>query len=157
MSNANPIQTAFDLQRTALEQTQNVTHEAVEAQKAAVNAMVDGAETAESLADQNARLTKEALHAYFDAVEQATPADAEVDFDQARELVDEQFEAYDEAQAESWSAVHEALAESADGFEQFADEYVDAVDESFDTFLDAHEEVESSAVDAAEEIDVSAA
>ena len=157
MSNANPIQTAFDFQRTALEQTRNATHEAVEAQKTAMNAMVDGVETAESMSEQNARLTKEALHAYFDAVEQMTPADAEMDLDQARELVDEQFEAYDEAQAESWSAVHEALAESADGFEQFADEYVDAVDESFDTFLDAHEEVEESAVDAAEEIDVSAA
>ena len=155
MSNANPVKTAFDLQRTALEQTQSATHEAVEAQKTAVNAAVDGLDTVESLNEQNARLTQEALHAYFDAVEQVTPEDAQVDLDQVRELVDEQFDAAAEAQDETWEAVREAAAESADGFEQFADNYVEAVDSSFDSFLEAHEEVEANAVDAAEEIDVS--
>ena len=156
MSNANPLQTAFDMQRTVLEQTQSATHEAIKAQKAAVDAMVDGAETAESMADQNTRLTREALHAYFDAVEHATPADAEMNMGEMRELVDEQFDAYDEVQAETWSAIHEAMAEGADGVEQFADEYADAVDDSFETFLDAHEQMESNAVDAAEQIDQSA-
>ncbi|WP_248515501.1 hypothetical protein [Salinarchaeum laminariae] len=152
MTDTNPLTTAFDIQRSAIEQTHQLTHETLEAQKTAVHAMADGLETLEQVSEQSANLSQEAAHAYLDAIEQSVP---EADLDDLRALVDDGFENAEEIQAESWSAIHEATDEGVTSFETAADNYGEFVDSSFDTFLSAHEQVEENAEEF-EEIDVSA-
>jgi len=152
MTDTDPITTAFEMQRSAIEQAHDLTLESIEAQKTAVKAMVDGLETAEQVAQQGTELSQEAAHAYLDALEDTVP---EGEFDDVRQLVDESYESAGELQADAWSAIHEAAAESVEGFESAADTYGEFVDSSFDTYLSAHEHVEESAEEF-EEIDVSA-
>jgi len=152
MSDTNPITTAFDVQRSAIEQSHKLTTEALEAQKTAFNVAVDGLDTIEQISEQSADLSQEAIHAYLDAIEGSVP---EADLAEVRDLVDEGFENAEEIQGESWSAIHEAADESVATFEEAADSYGEFVDSSFDTFLSAHEQVEESAEEF-EEIDVSA-
>lgn len=158
----NPFTPIFDAQRTALKQSQKLTHDALEAQKTAFDASADGLETLESLFQQNAELTNGAVHAYVDALEANLPADA-ADFDELRTLVDEQFDAATETQSQSFEALHEAIEESGTAYDEFTDNYSEIVDSSFDAFLEGHEQAVEAAdqmavtVDeAAEEFDVSA-
>ncbi len=153
---SNPVQTAFDFQRTVLESSQRMTKSTVDAQQTAMTAFVDSMATVEEMGEQNASMTQDAIHSYFDAVEEMTPEDNEMDFTEVRELVDEQFDAYGEVSEETWSAIHEALDEANATFEEASDEYIEAVDEGFDAYLDVHEEVESSAVEMAEEMESTA-
>jgi len=152
MTDTNPLTTAFDVQRSMIEQTHQLTHETIEAQKTAVNAMADSLATLEQVSDQSAELSQEAIHAYLDAVEQVVP---EAEFDDVRALVDDGFESAEEFQDETWTAVHEAVEEGVQNFETAAENYGEFVDSSFDTYLQAHEQVEASAEEF-EEIDVSA-
>ena len=152
MADTNPMTTAFDVQRSMIEQTHQMAHETIEAQKTAVNAMADGMASLEQVADQNAELSHEALHATIDAMEQVVP---EADFTDLRELVDDGYDSTTEFQDETWTAVHEAVEEGVRNFETAADNYGEMVDSSFDTYLQAHEQVEASAEEF-EEIDVSA-
>lgn len=149
----NPMTTVFDMQRTAIEQTHKATVDAVDAQKAVVDAFVDGLDSFESLYDQNTEMTKNAIHAYLDAVEASVPEDA-YDFDEARDLVDEQIAATSDAQKDSWHSVVEALHEGSDAFDEFADNYVELVDSSFDSYLEAHEQAEEAAEDVAEDVEI---
>ncbi len=156
MSNQNPIQTAFDFQRTVLESSQRMTRSTVDAQQTAMSAFVDSMATVEELGEQNASMTQDAIHSYFDAVEEMIPEGSEMDFTEARELVDEQFDAYGEISDEAWASIHETLDEANATFEEASNEYVAAVDDGFDAYLDIHEEVESSAVEMAEEMESTA-
>ena len=88
MSNQNPIQTAFEFQRTVLESTQRMTHETLEAQKSGVEAFVNTVDTVEDLNEQNVRMTQDVLHNYLDGVEEMTPTDGDVNFDELHELVE---------------------------------------------------------------------
>ena len=65
----NPFTAVFDAQRTAVEQSQNLTHDALEAQKASISALSDAMESSSSLFESNTEMTKGAIHAYFDALE----------------------------------------------------------------------------------------
>ncbi|WP_265107775.1 hypothetical protein [Halosolutus halophilus] len=158
----NPMTQIFDAQRTAVEQSQNLTHDALEAQKTSISAVADVVQTSGAMFESNAELTKGAIHAYFDAMEASLPEEA-ADFDEARELVDEGFDAATEAQSQSLEAVVEAIEESEAAYDEFAGNYSEVVDSSFDAFLEAHEQVEQNVTavaenveEAADEFDVSA-
>ncbi|WP_255167742.1 hypothetical protein [Natrononativus amylolyticus] len=158
----NPFTPVFEAQRTALEQSRTLTHDAVAAQQATFGAIADAMSASDSLVEQNAELTKGAAHAYIDALEATIPEES-VDFDDLRELVDEQFDAATDAQRESLESLVEAVEESEEAYEQFAGRYTEAVDTSFDSFLEAHEQAEANVEsvvenveDAAEEFDTAA-
>lgn len=148
-TDANPISTAFDVQRSMLEQTQSATVEVVEAQKTAVNAAADSVDTFQELSEQSTQFNRDAVHAYIDAVEQINP---EADVDELRDLVDDSFESAEEFQEESWSAVQETVDETVDGWETAADNYTEIVDSTFDSYLEAHEQVEEG-VEELEDVD----
>ncbi len=158
----NPFTPFFDAQRTAVEQSQKLTHEALDAQKTSFGASVTALEAMESLLEQNAELTNGAVHAYVDALEANMPAEA-AEFDELRTFVDEQFDAATETQGQSFEALYDAIEESESAYDEFADNYSEVVDSSFDAFLEGHEQVvevsdEMAATvdEAAEEIDISA-
>ena len=149
MTDTNPIQTAFEFQRTAVEQTQQATHDVVEAQKALVETFANSVEPVAALQAQTNDMSQQAAHAYLDAVESSLPEDA-ADFDELHEAVDDGFESVDDVQADAWESFGEVLDESVTAFDEAADNYTDAVDTTFDTFLNAHEQVEESVEDVAE-------
>lgn len=150
-TNQNAIAAVFDAQRTAIEQSQRLTHDTVEAQKAAFQAIVDGVDVTQSVAEQNTDLSQRAIHAYLDALEVVLPADA--DLSEVRTIVDDQIEAVSETQDQSFAALVDAVEESGTAFDELADSYVEVVDNSFDAFLDSHERLEANVEEAADEFD----
>lgn len=136
-----PTQSVLEMQRTAIRQSHEATRETVEAQKAALEAAIDGADAYRSVSEQGTELSKGAVFAYLDAIEAMNPGGAE-DVAELRTSVDEQFDAAAEIQRDAWNSVVEAIQEGNAAFAAYADSYLDAVDTSFDTFLDAHEQVE---------------
>lgn len=153
MTDTNPIQTAFEFQRTAVEQTQQTTHDVVEAQKALVETFANSVEPVAALQAQTNDMSQQAAHASLDALEASMPEDA-ADFDELRRAIDDGFESVDDMQADAWESFGEVLDESVAAFDEAADNYTAAVDTTFDTFLNAHEQVEDSVEDVAEDIDV---
>jgi len=148
----NPITTVFEFQRTAVERSQQATHDALSAQKAAVETLAESAEAVQSLQARTAEMSQEAAHAYLDAVESALPEDA-ADFAQLREAVDDGFDGVDDLQADVWESVDEAIDENVAAFDEFADNYADAADTAFDSYLDAHEQVEDGVAGVADDFE----
>lgn len=143
----NPMTAAFEMQRQMIEQTQEMTHEAVDAQKESIQQFVDAVENLESLAEQNSDVSKQAVHAHFDAMASMMPEDS-VDFSEFEEMVDDGFDQVTDGQMQAIDAMNDAMADGASAYDEFADAYVDAVDSSFDSFLDSHEDVEAEVEDA---------
>ena len=151
----NPFTPVFQAQRTAVEQSQAMTHDVLEAQKTSFGAFANAVSASEPLVEQNADFTKGVLHATLDALEANMPEDA-ADFGDVRAMIDEQFDALTEAQLDSLETVAEALEESEQAYGEFADSYSDVVDSSFDAFLDAHEQLEANVDSMAESVEEAA-
>jgi hypothetical protein len=149
----DPITQMFDMQRTAVKQTQKATTDAIEAQKAMADLFVDSMQSTGSIMEQNATLTKQSWHAIFDAMEANMP-EGTVDFDQFRDLVDEQVDMTAESQEELVASFQEAMQEGSDAWKDYADSYTDVVDSSFDSFIEAHEEAQSNWSRASEQIEI---
>ncbi|GAB3030118.1 hypothetical protein [Natronobiforma cellulositropha] len=157
-----PLTAVLTAQRTAIEQSQAMTHDVIEAQKTSFSALADALTTSEQLVEQNADLTRSMLHAYVDAVEATMPEES-ADFEDLRSLVDESFETATEAQLESLESLVRTVEESETAYSEFSDGYVDVVDSSFDAYLEAHEqvgqsveEVAANVQEASDEFDVAA-
>lgn len=147
----NPMTAAFEMQRQMIEQTQEMTHEAVDVQKDSVHQFVDAIENMESLAEQNNDVSKQAVHAYFDAMASMLP-EGGMDVSEFEEMVDDGFDQLTESQQQAFDAMNDAMKDGASAYDEFADAYVDAVDSSFDSFLDTHEDVEAEIEDATESL-----
>jgi hypothetical protein len=144
------VSSVFEMQRTMIEQNRKAVSQFMDVQRAASESFVEGLEGLKRIQEQNVELTQDAVHAYFDTLEQL-PGDA--DFDEARELVDENFDTLEEAHAEAWAGVLESIEDGQDSVEEYTETYGDLVDSSFDSFLDAHESVEKD-LSEAEAIDI---
>jgi ABC-type transporter Mla subunit MlaD len=128
-----------------------MTHEAIDVQKDSIHQFVDAIENVERLAEQNNDVSRQAAHAYFDAMSSMLP-EGGADFSDFEQLVDDGFDQLTESQAQTFEAMNDAMADGASAYDEFADAYVDAVDSSFDSFLDAHEDVEAEVEGATESL-----
>lgn len=153
MSKSEPITTVFDVQRSAIEQSQSALKQTIDLQKRSSESLLRTLETAADASEQGNDLTKTAVDTYFDALEAAVPGTSE-GVEELRASVHEQIEVGEDVQAESWEAVRELAEQNADAAGEFADNYAAVVDDSFDAFLEAHEQVEEQTVSAAESVEI---
>jgi hypothetical protein len=148
----NPMTAAFEMQRQMIEQTQELTHETIDAQTQVVEQFLANVENLETLTEQNNEVSQQAIHAYLDAIETVMPEDS-TDFSEIEQLVDDGFEQLSENQAEAFTAMTDAIEDGAAAYDEFAAAYTDAVDSSFDAFLETHERVEADVESAAENVE----
>ncbi|ELY99816.1 hypothetical protein C482_10032 [Natrialba chahannaoensis JCM 10990] len=148
----NPFSTVFDAQRTAIKHSQNMAHDAIEAQQASIGAFANAVENSNALVESNAELTKGVIHAYFNALEASVPEDT-VEFDDLSELVDEGVDSATDAQLQSLEVAVEALRESETAYDEFTASYSEAVDNSFEAFIEVHEQVAQNMTVAAESVE----
>jgi len=127
----------FGYQRTAFEQTQTAVFESIKIQRTAVQQFADALETGKQLQTHGNELKRTTLHAYVDAIEQATP---EADLTGFHEIVDEGIDALEDGYEQNWDAVIEGIEE----LEAMSDSYSETVDDSFDSFLDAQAQIEDN-------------
>ncbi|MFB6223624.1 MAG: hypothetical protein ABEH86_08145 [Haloarcula sp.] len=145
-----PVTTAFEMQRTTIEQSQKALEQSVSFQKNVNSAVIDSLDTQESAQRRGVELQQTALHSYLDAVASTVPGTTET-VEQIRETVDEQFDFLLENHAEVFDNMETELAEGADTYDEITEEYVTAVNEQIDMLVEAHEELETQSVEAAEQ------
>ena len=133
------------MQRGIVQQNQKAVGQYLDAQRTASQAVVDGFRSVRDVQGQNAELTRDAVHTYFDALEEVAP---DADFSAVREQVDEGFDQLEAAQDDTWESVLEAVEDSQDSVEEAGETYGDLVESSFDSFLEAHEAAEADLEDA---------
>lgn len=144
------ISGVFEMQRTMIEQNRKAVDQFLDVQRAASESFIEGLEGLKRMQEQNVELTQDAVHAYFDTLEQLS---GDADFGEVRELVDENFGTIEEAHADAWAGVLQSVEDGQDSVEEYTETYGDLVDSSFDSFLDAHEAVEED-LNEAEAVDI---
>src|SRR6056297_925932 len=108
-----PVTTAFEMQRTTIEQSQKALEQSVSFQKNVNSAVIDSLDTQESAQRRGVELQQTAFHSYLDAMASTMPGMTET-VEQIRETVDEQFDFLLENHAELFDNMETELEEGVD-------------------------------------------
>jgi thiamine kinase-like enzyme len=141
-----PISTAFELQRTAIKQSQEAFERSLALQRDVSDAMLDGLDGTEEGQRATVELAHRSILAYLDAVEASVPGSAG-SVREVRRTVDEQFEELLATHAEAFDAAEEEWGRGADSYEELTQDYLDAVEDQLDLLLQAHEDLERTTVE----------
>jgi len=147
-----PVSTTFEMQRAAIEQSQQAFEQSVEFQQNVGQAFLDSLDTQESAQRRGVELSQQAIHSYLDAVENTVPGVAGT-VEEVRNAVDEQFEFLLENHAEVFESLGTELDEGIDAYDDLTGDYVAAVEEQIEMVLDAHEDLEGQSVEAVEQVE----
>ena len=121
MSQMNsPVSTMFDVQRTAIEQSQDAFEQTIDAQQQFVESMMDFG-TAKQLNDRGFETAHSMVDAYFDALESAMPGDDASVLEDVHGMMVDQLDAAETTQTEA-----------LDAFEATFEDGVEVTDETLD-------------------------
>lgn len=151
----NPFTSFIDAQRTAIEQSQRLTHELIDAQRASFSAFEETLDASDELIERNTEVGRSIWSAYFDAVDESLPAGGPAT-DDLRRLVDGGFDASEEVQRQTVDSVAAAIEDSESAYEEFAAGYTELVDTSFDAVRSAHDAAEENLTDVVESVEQAA-
>jgi len=146
-----PVTTVFELQRAAVEQSQQAIHQSLEFQKRFNQALVDSLDSQESAQRRGVELNRTLIHSYLDAVESTVPG-ASAAVEDLRSSVDEQVDFLLENHAEAFDAVETEFEDGIGAYDELTDDYVGALDEQIELLVEAHEELEGQSVEAVEQM-----
>lgn len=148
---ANPLTATFELQRQTITQSQEALSQGVEFQQRFSEAFLSGLEGQESAQRQTVALQKEAIHNTLDVVDENVPG-VDTVTDDAREMVDEQFEQLLDNHEEAFDALAEELEAGTDTYDELALDYLDTVDDQIGMLMEAHAELETHSIETTEQI-----
>jgi len=149
MSKTNShLSAVFDLQRNAIEQTQEAVKRGVDTQQAFGEAFVDFG-PAKQTNERSYDAVRTVVDVYFDAIESTTPGQQDLlgDF---RTTVDEQLDALEANQVEAIESIEANAQEGSESVEELSERVIVALDEQFEAVLDAHADVEEQTAEAFE-------
>jgi len=149
MSASNPFSSAFELQRTMIDQSRRAAETSIDVQRAAVETWFGSFESAKSVQKSGVTLSKTAIEAYLDGLKSVFPEEAIAELEAA---VDEQFEAVDEIHEDAWQSFLEGLDEAEATYDEMTEMQLELLAQSFD----ALEEMQSDAAETTEEAVASA-
>lgn len=148
---ATPITIAFDLQRTAIENTRDAVRRNVEAQRALGEAVFD-VESATETSERSYEALATFVDVYFDAVAATTPGGTDQLAD-VRTAVEDQLATVEDNHVAVLEAFEANLAEGTEVAEDVTDEFLAALDEQFDAVLAANEDAEAETIEVADEVE----
>ncbi|WP_248896895.1 hypothetical protein [Haloplanus halobius] len=156
MSANNPFSSAFELQRTMIDQTRRAAETSLDVQRTATETWFDAAESFQSVQQSGVTLSKTAIEAYLDGLKSVLPEESVVELEAA---VDEQFEAVDEINEDAWQSFLQSLEEAEASLDELSETQRELLTDSFDAIEQLQAEAEETAEDAvasAEELTESA-
>jgi hypothetical protein len=149
MSTTNPFRSAFEMQRTMIDQSRRAVETGVDVQRTAVETWMDSAESTKSMQKSGLTVSQSAVEAYLDGLKSMVPEESVAELEAA---VDEQFAAVDEIHEDAWHSFVEGLDETEVTYDEMTEMQLDLLAESFD----ALEQLQADAEEMAEEAAVSA-
>jgi hypothetical protein len=156
MSTTNPLSTAFQLQRTMIEQTHRAAETGVDAQRSAMGSWFDSFESVKSAQKSGVTLSKTAMDAYLDGLKSVYPEESVAELEAA---VDEQFEAVDEIHEDAWQSFMQGLDEAEATHDELTEMQLELLADGFEAVEQVQTEAEETteeAVASAEELAESA-
>lgn len=132
-----PFTQMFDVQRTMIQQSNQVFKQGLALQREAIKAFRSTFDTQESTQRQNVEATQRAVDAYFEALEDAG-ADG-MGLAAVQEVVDEQFAVLLDVHEQSWDAIERLTEENAAAYDEYLTQLESVVDDSTEAALDATE------------------
>lgn len=148
---ASPVGIAFDLQRSAIEQTRDAVVRGVEAQQAFGEAVVDF-DSAREVNERSFEALSTFVDVYFDAVGAAAPGGQELVADY-RAAVDDQIETLETNQVDALETFEANVREGSEAADELTEEFLATLDEQFEAVLAAHEDAEAETVEALDEVE----
>jgi paraquat-inducible protein B len=145
-----PVSAAFEMQRSAIKQSQQAVENGFEFQKRMNAAMLGNFDTTEDAQRQTVELAEAGIHNYLDAVEATVPGSAAT-VEQMRANVETQFESLYEAHAEAFDVAEGEFAKGVDTYDDMTAQYVEAMNEQLETLLESHADVEEQVLKAFEQ------
>jgi hypothetical protein len=145
-----PVSTAFEMQRSAIKQSQQALESSFEFQKRMNAAMLGGFDTTEDAQRQTVEMAEAGIHSYLDAVEAGVPGSAAT-IEQVRETVETQFESLYEAHAEAFDVAEGEFEKGVDTYDDMATEYLATLNDQIEMMLQSHEETEKQVLSAFEQ------
>lgn len=146
----DPIRTAFDVQRRAIEQGRRLVTGSVRYQRGLNATFVDSLDAADESQRRSLELTRRGLHGYLDAVDTAVPGSEEA-VSVTREAIDDQFDTLEATRREAFDAVGGQLEEGVDASGAALVESLQVLNGQIETLLDAHGDVETTTLQAVAE------
>jgi hypothetical protein len=147
MSANNPITSAFEMQRTMIDQSQRAIETSMKAQQVATETFFDSFEATKSLQKSGLTLSKRAVEAYIDGLGMVLPEES---VEELRVAVDEQFEAVDELHEDAWNAVLESLDEAESSFDELSEAQLQMIEDGFEAMQEMQSDAEQTAEEAVE-------
>lgn len=152
MSETNtPVNVVFDLQRTAIEQTNEALTRGVEAQQEYGERLVDFG-PAKQASEQSYDALRTLVDSYFEAVDATMPGQQDL-LDDLRTTFDDQLDTLEATQVEAIEAVEANVQDGNELTEELLEEFVETLDEQFETMLEANADVEEQTVEAVRDVE----
>nr|WP_241430908.1 helix-hairpin-helix domain-containing protein [Natronolimnohabitans innermongolicus] len=145
----SPIRAMFDVQRTAVKQSQQLFKQGLSVQRNVDSMALTGLKGQESLQRQQLELAQAMAHSYVDATAAILPGDEPSD---AHRVTDETFAQLKTTHAEFYDALERELERDVDTADEFSGEFVDALDDQTHQFLEMTRSVEDQTVESVDEL-----
>jgi predicted RNA-binding protein with RPS1 domain len=142
----NPISTAFELQRSTIEQGQQAFEQSLDLQQNVNRAVLGSMDAQEDAQRKGVEMSRKSLHTYLDAVEATVPGSAGA-VEEVRTTVDEQYDGLLDAHEEAFETAENEFEAGVENYDEMADEYLETFSSQVEMLLDAHEEVEAQTID----------
>ena len=139
----SPIRTMFDVQRTAVKQSQQLFKQGLSTQRNVDTMALTGLKGQESLQRQQLELAQAVSHSYVSATAALFPSDEPSD---AHQTIDETFAQLKSTHAEFYDALERELERDVDSASDLSEEFVEALDEQTDQLLEMTRTVEDQTV-----------
>lgn len=147
-----PLETAFELQRTLLQQSQETVDTSRDFQTSVNRTLIDSFEEQEDIQRRMLALQHVVIHKLCDRLDEQVPG-AHLATDEFRDVVDVQFDRLYQNHEDFFASLIAELENSVDAYDDVSIEYLDAVDDQLDLLVTAYEDLEAQSVEAAEQFD----
>lgn len=148
MTDYNPMNTMFDMQRTVLDQQQQIVSRSFDVQRRMLESMHTSMDVGRNMDAQTRHLTETAVDATMETMENAIPGGAE-GMDDLRDVIDQQLEAGESMSEETWTVIEDQLEETIASYESALDEGEKLSEDLFETYRGMFEQVEETVDEAA--------
>lgn len=146
-----PISTAFELQRSTIEQGRQMFERSIEMQQNMTHAFVGSMGSQEDAQRQGVELSRKTLHTYLNTVEATVPG-LTGPVNEVRAMIDEQYDALLDAHSESFDVAEDEFERGIDTYDEMMEEYLRVLSSQTELLLDAHEDMEYQTVDTFEQV-----
>nr|WP_252487917.1 helix-hairpin-helix domain-containing protein [Natronococcus sp. CG52] len=140
----SPIRAMFDVQRSAIKQSQQLFKQSLAAQRNADHIALTGLKGQESLQRQQLEIGQAATHGAVSAMAAMIPGD---DQPSAHRSIDESFAQLKTTHEEFYDAVERELERDVESIDELSEEFVDAMEDGTEQLLESSHTIEDQTVE----------